>query len=219
MPFLPSVLRSRSLTTRIVLIGITAGFVILSLVSAFYIAVRTPVDVAGSLAQSTAKAMREAFNFTPRISIDQVVVFEQNTPIMELATVERELYTQYTWKHSWLGSTKEITVRGVFVAKAGFDLRKPFHIDISRNPLSVRTHIPPAELLSLEMKEYKLVTDDDGWWNKVTTQDRQQAVRALLHAARQKADDSGIRAEAERSVEERLREIVSRNETALAAIN
>ncbi len=219
MPLLPSFLRGRSLTTRIVLVGTTAGFVVLSFVSAFYIAVRTPVDVAGSLAESTAKAVREAFNFTPRISIDQVVVFEQNSPIMELATVERELYTQYTWKHSWLGSTKEITVRGVFVAKAGFDLRKPFHIDISRNPLSVRTQVPPAELLSLEMKEYKLVTDNDGWWNKVTPQDRQHAVRALMRSAREKANTSGIRDEAERSVQERLRDIVSRNETALAAMN
>lgn len=216
MSFFSSFLRGRSLTTRFVLLGTTAGFVALAFVSSFYIAVRTPADVAGSLAESTAKAVREAFNFTPRISIDQVVVFEQNTPIMELATVERELFTQHTWKHSWMGSTKEITVRGVFVAKAGFDLRKPFHIDITRAPWSVRTQIPPAELLSLEMKEYKLVTDDSGWWNKITAADRQQAVRALLRTAREKAYASGIREEAERSVQERLRDIVTRNELALS---
>ena len=218
MSLLPSFFRGRLTTVRIVLVGTTAAFVILALVSAFYIAVRTPVDVAGSLAQSTAKAVREVFNFTPRISIDQVVVFEQNTPILELATIERELLTQYTWKHTWLGSTKEITVRGVFTAKAGFDLRKPFHIDISREPLAVSTHIPPAELLSLEMKEYKVLADDDGWWNKVSGADRQSAVRALLRSAREKAQASGILDEAERTVEDRIREIISRNETAVASM-
>lgn len=217
MSLIPSFFRSgRGLTIRLVLLGVTAGFVLVALASVFYIAVRTPVDVAGSLAQSTATAIREMFNVTPRITVDEVVVVEQNSPIAELATVERELYTQYTWKHSWLGSTKELTVRGVFLAKAGFDLRKPFHIDIRRNPLTISTQLPPAELLSLDMQKYSVVTDEDGWWNKVTAHDRQQAVRALLRSAREKAADSGIREEAERSFEERIREIIARNETALA---
>lgn len=201
---------------RLVLLGITGAFVLVSITAALYMAIRVPVDVAGSLAESTARAFREAFNFTPRISIDQTVVFEQNTPIAELATVSRDLWTEYTWTHTWLGSTKKITVRGVFTAKAGFDLHKPFHIDIRRDPLQVQTSFPPAELLSLDLQEYKLMADEDGWWNKLTPADRQHAVRGLLRVARDKAAASGICEEAGRSIEERVRDIIERNNRSIA---
>lgn len=203
---------------RLALLGIAGAFILVAVTVSLYLAIRTPIDVAGSLAESTARAFREAFNFTPRISIDQTVVFEQNTPIAELATVKRDLWTEYTWTHTWIGSTKKIVVRGVFTAKAGFDLHKPFHIDIRRDPLHISTSIPPAELLSLDLKEYKLMEDEDGWWNKLTPADRQQAVRGLLRVARDKAATSGICEEAQRTVEERIQDIVERNNRNIAGL-
>jgi hypothetical protein len=193
--------------------SLLAGAVILSLVVvagavAFYImAVKVPTD----LARNTADGIRQFFNFTPQVRINQTIVIEQNTPILEVATVSREMFIDHTWQQSWLGSTKTIQIQGVFMAKAGFDLRDPFRIDIERHPLRVVSWMPPAKLLSIEMKEYKVVKDEDGWWNKVTPQDREEALRQIRAEAVVRAERSGLLEESRSSVEARIREIVERN--------
>jgi len=188
--------------------GAAIGLVIVAGAIAFYVvAVKAPAD----LARNTADGIRRFFNFTPQVRVNQIIVIEQNTPILEVATVSREMLIDHTWQQSWLGSTKTIQIQGVFVAKAGFDLREPFRIDIQKYPLRVVSWLPAAKLLSLEMKEYKLVKDEDGWWNKVTPQDREDAVRQLRAEAIARAERSGLLEESRTSVEARIREIVERN--------
>jgi hypothetical protein len=46
------------------------------------VAVKAPPD----LACHTAEGMRQFFNFTPQIRINQTAVIEQDTPILEVAT-------------------------------------------------------------------------------------------------------------------------------------
>jgi hypothetical protein len=182
--------------------------VIAAVTTAFYVVV---VKVPSNLAYKTAEGMRQFFNFTPQVRIDQTVVIEQNTPILEVATVSRDLFVDHSWQQTWLGSTKTIQIRGVFTAKAGFDLREPFRIDIERRPLRVVAWVPPPKLLSLEMKEYKVVKDENGWWNSVTLQDREEAVRQMRADAIEKVTHSGLLEESQASVEARIREIVAKN--------
>lgn len=197
-------MRARSL----VALGAAVGLVLLAGAVAFYI---TVVKAPSDLARNTANGVRDFFNFTPQVRINQTIVIEQNTPILEVATVSREMFIDHSWQQSWLGSTKTVQIQGVFTAKAGFDLREPFRIDIERNPLRVVSRLPPPKLLSLEMKEYKVVKDEDGWWNKVTQKDREEAVRQLRTEAIVRAERSGLLEESQASVESRIREIVQRN--------
>ena len=188
--------------------ALVLGFVAVAGAIAFYIVI---VKVPSDLARNTADGIRQFFNFTPQVRINQTIVIEQNTPILEFATVSREMFIDHTWQQSWLGSTKTIRIQGVFLAKAGFDLREPFRIDIEKLPLRVVTWMPRAKLLSNEMKEYKVVKDEDGWWNKVTPQDREEALRQIRAEAIVKAERSGLLEESQSSVEARIREIVERN--------
>jgi hypothetical protein len=180
---------------------------IASSVAFYMVFVKAPTE----LAHQTAEGIKECFNFTPRVTVHQTVVVEQNTPILEIATVSREVYIDHAWSHTWLGSTKTIQLQGSFVAKAGFDLREPFHVNIERNPLRVEASVPPPKLLSLQMDTYKIVKDESGWWNRISDEDREAAVQTLQDVARSKAISSGILDEARTTIEMRIREIVEHN--------
>jgi len=81
---------------------------------------------------------------------------------------------------------------GTFTAKAGFDLRKPFEIGIASSPLRVSARLPRPELLSLQMDSFEVLLDENGWWNRLTEEDRTGAVTALQSVARSKAMNSGL---------------------------
>jgi len=76
--------------------------------------------------------------------------------------------------------------------------------------------VPPPKLLSVDMKEYKVLKDEDGWWNSVTPKDREDAVRQVRADALAKAMQSGLLQEAQAGVEARIREIVERNGSTVA---
>jgi hypothetical protein len=168
------------------------------------------------LARATAAGIQELFNFTPRVKIDQTIVIEQNAPIMEVATVSRQLMVDYTWSHIWLGSTKTIHLIGTFTAKAGFDLQEPFTIEIEKNPLRVRASLPPPRILSITMDSYRIAADESGWWNLISRADRELGVRNLQATARTQAESSGMLEEARKSAEDRISEIVRRNGSTVA---
>ncbi len=174
-------------------------------------AYRLLIQAPARLAHATADGLRTLFQVTPRVMINETVVIEQNSPILEVATVSRQLYADHEWSHTWLGSTKVLHVRGTFTAKAGYDLKKPFEISIVPSPLSVKARLPDPELLSLQMDSFDILRDEDGWWNRLTEEDRTNAVNTLRMLARSKAERSGILEEVQRSAEERIREVVEKN--------
>jgi Protein of unknown function (DUF4230) len=188
--------------------GIGALVLIGSGVVLFYVLVlRPPME----LAHNTAEGFRQFFNFTPQVKINEVVVIEQATPIAELATVSRKVFVETDWSHTWLHSTKRIVLRGVYTAKAGFDLREPFTVVIEKNPLRVTTRMPRAKILSLELNDYHVVKDEDGWWNRISSHDRENAVLQMQQEAYAKAFSAGILKESEESIQQRIREIIEKN--------
>lgn len=196
--------RSRTLITVALALAIV---MIGGAIAAYIVLVKAPSD----LARNTAEGIRQFFNFTPQVRINQTVVIEQNIPVLEVATVSRSLFVDHTWSHTWLGSTKTLELQGSFTAKAGFDLHEPFHIVIERSPLRVVAELPHPKILSLQMDSYRVVKDDDGWWNRISDRDREQAIQDLQTLARRKVEASGILTEAQATAEDRIREVVERN--------
>jgi hypothetical protein len=187
---------------------IAAGIASLFAAVALYIVfVKIPTDLATNISQG----IKETFNFTPQVRVEETVVIEQNTPIFEVATVARDLAVEYSWSHQWLGSTKTIALRGTFTAKAGFDLKEPFSLDIQKYPLKVQARMPAPKILSIQLNSYRIIHDESGWWNRISDSDRESAVQALQQIAHEKAQNSGILAEARSTIEQRIKEIVERN--------
>jgi hypothetical protein len=191
--------------SKLIVAGAVAMFLVA--IALYVVLVKIPSDAVSKISQG----IKETFHFTPQVRVNETIVIEQNAPIAELATVARDLLVEYSWSHEWLGSTKTIALRGVFVAKAGFDLKEPFSLNIQKSPLKVVTHMPAPKILSLQMNSYDVLQDENGWWNRISDRDREAAVNSLQRTAREKAENSGLLEEARTTVEQRIKEIVERN--------
>lgn len=178
-----------------------------------YLAVDVPVDLAKETKEQSFDAVRRVengfknvFNFTPKIVMNGTTVVEQSSPVMELATVQQGVAEHYQWSQTWFGSTKTMELEGAYTAKAGFDLRKPFRVTVEGNRATVM--LPKPELLSLEMKSYKVMTDNDGWWNKINSGDRESAITAMQEQARAKAVETGILEQAKEKFQKQIDDAV-----------
>jgi hypothetical protein len=169
---------------------------------------RAAAEPAVELAKRIADGVSRRLQFRPEVRIDQVTVLERETPVLELATVRREFAHDYEWEHQWLGSTKRLHLRGTFAAKAGYDLNEKFYFEINSDDLQVQLGLPEPRVLGVEMVAYR-AEEEEGYWNKLSAEEREQAVNALLASARAAAaKDATLLGEARRMLDVQVGEVV-----------
>jgi hypothetical protein len=171
-------------------------------------AARAAAEPAVELAKRLADGISRRLQFRPEVRIDQVTVLERETPVLELATVRREFAHDYEWEHQWLGSTKRLHLRGTFAAKAGYDLNEKFYFEINSDDLQVQLGLPEPRVLGVEMVAYR-AEEEEGYWNKLSAEEREQAVNALLASARAAAaKDAALLGEARRMLDVQVGDVV-----------
>lgn len=178
-------------------------------VSAYILFVVIPSRLAENTysgARRIADDIRKAFQLTPEVTVNNSVIIEQETEILELALVAQKYRHNYNWTNQWMGSKKTITVSGSFEAKAGFDLQKRFVLEINDNIATVK--LPRASLLSVEVLNDIQYRDEGGVWNWVNDEERSKALNAFTQNARQFADRPDFKQKAEKELERRLTEIM-----------
>src|SRR5512133_3246033 len=166
--------------------------------------------------QSTAelerlgKNLRAAFidiaHLQPRITINDRVYMEQTNPVSELVVLSRRIEVEHQLLHTWVGSSKRVKLHGTFIAKAGFDLRKGLSIDIRPNEIIVQ--LPHARILGIEQEQVDVLAFENGLWNRISGQDMQSELSNLPELAREKAAESDLPAEAERTLQQQIKERV-----------
>ena len=161
-----------------------------------------------------AEVTQEARRMAESLASDSVVVIAANTPVLELVTTQRELLVRHRWSHTWLHSTKNLEVEATFTAKAGFDLKEPFRINIDPRTGYISAELPPPKLLSMGMSDVRVLQDEDGFWNKLTAEDRQLAFRTLEDKARKKITNSKLLPEARLEAEKQVRELIEKTRNA-----
>lgn len=162
--------------------------------------------------QSTAeleklgKNLRAAFidmaHLQPRITINDRVYMEQTQPISELVVLSRRIEVEHELLHTWVGSSKRVRLHGTFLAKAGFDLRKGLSIDIRPKEIVVR--LAHAQILGVEQQQVEVLAFENGLWNRISGQDVQSELSVLPGLAWKKAAESGLTAEAEKTLQQQL---------------
>lgn len=171
-------------------------------------AAQATAEPAVDLAKRIVDGISRRMQFRPEVRIEQVAVMQAETPVLELATVRREFTHEYEWEHQWLGSTKRLHLRGTFAAKAGFDLGENFYLEVDSDDLSVDFGFPDPRVLGVEMIAYR-AEEEEGFWNKLSAEEREQAVNALLASAREAAaKDANLTDEARRMLEAQIGESV-----------
>lgn len=172
-------------------------------------AARAAGEPAVELARRIADGVARRLQFRPEVRIGRETVLQAQTPILELATVRREFAHQYEWEHQWLGSTKRLQLRGTFAAKAGFDLARDFYLELDPRDSRVVLVWPEPEVLGVEMLSYA-AEETEGFWNKLSAEERTAAVNALLESARESASCHGdLTTEAQRLLERQVGEAVA----------
>lgn len=165
-------------------------------------------DSAKETARIVASTFERAFNFTPEITVDSVVVIAANTPVLEVTTVARQARVRETWSQTWLHSTKTIEIEATFTARAGYDLRDTFQIQIDPRTGNLGATLPAPRILDIGMSEVRVLRDEDGLWNKLTNEDRSQAYAALEKRARAQFEKTNLVAAAQQEGEKRVRELL-----------
>lgn len=194
---------------RLTIAAIAVAVSAIAVAIAFYIiVVKAPTD----LAHNAAEGIRKVMNFTPEVRLNENIVVERTDTTLELATVSKTMQVETEYQSTSFGSTKTLRVRSTYIAKAGFNLRKGkghFRLTVQQNPMRITAELPEPEILSIERgTDYKIVTDESGWWNSITPTDREAVEKRMDASARAKAESSGILKEARTLAEEQMRGVV-----------
>jgi hypothetical protein len=183
----------------VVVLAMLGGFIFYRLVTLPERAAAAGEAQIARLLQAAKQAFADTVHLQPRIVVNQRVVYEQASPILELAVLQRELSVERETENNWLGSTKRFRIRGTYRVKAGYDLRQPFEVKIDdRQPQVVRARLPRTKLLSVELEKLDLMTMENGLWNKVQPEEFAIEVNGLNMDARRAAQTEGLAAEAEK---------------------
>jgi hypothetical protein len=160
--------------------------------------------------EKLGKDLRAAFidvaHLQPRITINNRVYMEQTTPVSELVVLSRRIEVEHEFLHTWVGSSKRVKLHGTFIAKAGFDLQHNLSIDIRPNEIVVQ--LPHARILGIEEERVDVLAFENGLWNRISGQDLQTELSILPHLAQEKAEESGLPAEAESALQRQIEQRV-----------
>ncbi len=177
------------------------------------------LDAGAERLDRLATRVREVFLATtqmqPQVTIHNRVVFEQVSPALELAVVERPTLVERELNATFLGSSKRVRLRGEFVVKAGFDLRQPFAARLDRSDPKasggsgqevVHVSMPPARILGVESRKVEVLELTNGLWNRVNAGELETEINALAEQAREKALQANLVRDAENALTAQLRE-------------
>jgi hypothetical protein len=183
--------------------------IIAGTIAAYVLLVTIPAQLARHTyegAKTLGEDFRKMFQFTPEIKVNNTIVLNQQTPVLELSVVRQNFEHRYVWVNSWLGSTKKIFISGTFDAKVGFDLQKKFSISLQDGKAIVL--LPEPAVLSLESKGDIEYRDEQGIWNWVNMEDRTRATNAFITDARRYADQALFIQEAKKNMEDKLKPLL-----------
>jgi len=156
------------------------------------------------LAKRFSTDIDNVIHVRPKVTTGGKTVVEASQSIAEISLVTKPFDHTFYWRSTWLGSTKRIKLKGSFIAKAGYDLTRPFSLDVSEDGQSIRAVVPPAKINSVEQTDVEVLQEENGIWNKISPAERQDAMNALLADARKALDETSLLADADRVLMDRL---------------
>jgi len=156
------------------------------------------------LVQRIAGDIRDTLQIKPKIIVGERTILERTSEKTELVTISQVLEHTHSFEHTWAGSTKRLEMKGVFIAKAGFTVDDSFSIHVSEDGGRIAIRHGPPRLISCELQEVSIVKDENGFWNKLSVEDRQSAQNSLIQGARQAAEASGLLLKATENLRVRL---------------
>ena len=170
-------------------------------------------SAAGSLVREIGEAVKDVTQLQPRIVESTTVVVEGSRQTFELALLDRSQLTEYRYESTWAGSRKTLHVKAHFHIKAGYKLADGrWFVKIAPDGSGFQVAMPPATVLSCEQSDFQVLEDVDGWWNKLSKEERSMVVNRLKEKALQEANQGTFLQETEEALLHRLEESARRRQ-------
>ncbi len=191
------------------------GIIALAILGGLYFVVVSPLErmVAGTK-RSVERGLKEVLgaitNQDTRIVEGRAEIIE-TAEINELGLLEMRMSATRTIEKSEAFSglplgTKRLIVRGHYQVKGGYRLQNGISLRIENGqPVA---NFPKPEILSVELVDYDVLSEDSGWLNRVQPEDRAQILRELREQMRAEAEKSGMLDTVEATLRTRLRDLL-----------
>ena len=195
--------------------GWGAAAIFLGIVILLGMGVRACLDLPSKIASRTATGVREGvaevfvdlLHVRPEIREGTRVIWGQTSARSEVIVAAKKIEVGYDWEHRWLGSRKVIRLTQSFELKAGFDLAKPFWVEVGPKEGEATAHLPAPEILAVTPVGKVSYRDEDGWWHKVTNEDRSAAYQRMAVEARKQGEKGSLLEEAKEMTGSRLTDL------------
>lgn len=186
-----------------------------AVVAGLYFVVVAPLERAISGARASVergldKVLGAITNTDTRIVEGRAEIVEKSE-ISELSLLEMRMSATRTIEKSENLSilpigTKKLIVRGHYQVKGGYRLKDGVSLRMEHGKPVAR--FPKPQILSVELVDFDVLSEDDGWLNKVQPEDRAQILRELREQMRQEAERSGMLDTVEATLRTRLRDLL-----------
>lgn len=188
----------------------------LAVIAGLYFLVVAPIERAlrgtqASVERGLEKVLAAVTNRNTRIVEGRAEITESKE-ISELSLLQLRMSATRTIEKSEnlsilpLG-TKKLVVRGHYQVKGGYRLKNGVSLQMENGRPVAR--FPNPEILSVELIDFDVLSEDDGWLNKVQPGDRAQILRELRDQMREEAEKSGMLDVVESSLRTRLRDLLA----------
>lgn len=193
----------KTLRLVILLVAILGG--------AYFLAAR-PMGRAYSGIERSLQQVLAAITHTDTRIVEGRAEIVETAEISELALLEMRMSATRTIEKSEEFSgiiplgTKKLIVRGHYAVKGGYRLKNGVSLAMENGRPVAR--FPKPEILSVELIDFDVLSEDSGWLNKVQPADRAQILRELREQMRLEAEKSGLLDTVESSLRTRLRDLL-----------
>lgn len=102
--------------------------------------------------------------------------------------------------------TKKLIVRGHYQVKGGYRLKDGVSLRMEKGRPVAR--FPKPEILSVELVDFDVLSEESGWLNQVQPADRAQILRELREQMRLEAEKCGMLDTVESTLRTRLRDLL-----------
>ncbi len=192
----------RGLTLAAILCG--AYFLILRPIERTLTGTRTSIErslqqVLGAITNTDTRIVEGRAEITSSAEISELSLLEMRM------SATRTIEKSETMYNVPLG-TKKLIVRGHYTVKGGYRLKEGISLRMENGrPVA---NFPKPEVLSVELIDFDVLSEDSGWLNKIQPADRAQILRELREQMREEAEKSGLLDTVESSLRTRLRDLL-----------
>ena len=149
-------------------------------------------DAAGAVAEGLARVLRDSFNLQPHVTVAGETRIEAPRSARELVLIKQTMERRHRWTHQRLWSTKRLDVGALFTVSVGFDLGQAIDIEVNRGGRQARATLPRPRILSVHLDTLHPARELDGWWNRITPEDRAQVHAHLQRLVEDDARAAGL---------------------------